>query len=82
MDEYVLSVYFLYPAAHVTRNTISSLQELSYMLCYNYARATKAVSIPAPVYCEFFLSSTGFNHADFFTDADVSGYIILANIFH
>ncbi|EIM90203.1 Piwi-domain-containing protein [Stereum hirsutum FP-91666 SS1] len=38
----------------VLRNDASvpmdDLQELSYMLCYNYARATKAVSIPAPVY--------------------------------
>jgi len=29
---------------------IDDLQELSYYLCYSYARATRAVSIPAPVY--------------------------------
>lgn len=27
------------------------LQALSYMLCYVYGRATRSVSIPAPVYC-------------------------------
>lgn len=43
------------PAAYLMSHntTIFSLQELSYMLCYNYARATKVVSIPAPVYCDF-----------------------------
>ncbi|KDQ60875.1 hypothetical protein JAAARDRAFT_45615 [Jaapia argillacea MUCL 33604] len=30
--------------------SIDFLQSLSYLLCYNYARATRSVSIPAPVY--------------------------------
>ena len=29
------------------------LQELSFALCHNYAKATRSVSIPAPVYCTF-----------------------------
>lgn len=29
------------------------LQAISYTLCHVYARATRSVSIPAPVYCEF-----------------------------
>ena len=33
--------------------TPDSLQALSYALCHVYARATRSVSIPAPVYCEF-----------------------------
>jgi eukaryotic translation initiation factor 2C len=28
------------------------LQSLSYALCHVYARATRSVSIPAPVYCD------------------------------
>jgi eukaryotic translation initiation factor 2C len=28
------------------------LQQLSFALCHVYARATRSVSIPAPVYCE------------------------------
>ncbi|TEB35951.1 Piwi-domain-containing protein [Coprinellus micaceus] len=28
-----------------------ALQELSFALCHNYAKATRSVSIPAPVYC-------------------------------
>ncbi|KIJ60652.1 hypothetical protein HYDPIDRAFT_43184 [Hydnomerulius pinastri MD-312] len=31
-------------------NNIDSLQELSFVLCHSYARATRSVSIPAPVY--------------------------------
>ena len=29
------------------------IQELAYTLCHVYAKATRSVSIPAPVYCEF-----------------------------
>ncbi|KAI0313265.1 Piwi domain-containing protein, partial [Amylostereum chailletii] len=36
--------------------TMDQLQELCYFLCFVYARATRAVSIPAPVYCECILS--------------------------
>jgi hypothetical protein len=31
----------------------SSIQQISYFLCYTYARCTRSVSIPAPVYCKF-----------------------------
>ncbi|EIM82440.1 Piwi-domain-containing protein [Stereum hirsutum FP-91666 SS1] len=37
--------------------TKDQLQELSHMLCYNYARATRAVSIPSPVYYAHLLCS-------------------------
>lgn len=33
-----------------------ALQSLAFLLCHTFARATKSVSIPAPVYCK----STGF----------------------
>jgi hypothetical protein len=29
-----------------------TMQNLSFALCHVYARATRSVSIPAPVYCE------------------------------
>ena len=29
------------------------LQSLSFALCHVYARSTRSVSIPAPVYCEY-----------------------------
>ena len=32
--------------------TADSLQSLSFALCHLYARSTRSVSIPAPVYCE------------------------------
>ena len=31
------------------------IQELAFTLCHVYAKATRSVSIPAPVYCEFWL---------------------------
>lgn len=31
----------------------SRIQQISYFLCYAYARCTRSVSIPAPVYCKF-----------------------------
>ena len=34
--------------------TPDALQALSFALCHVYARSTRSVSIPAPVYCEFF----------------------------
>ncbi|KAF9228654.1 Piwi-domain-containing protein [Gyrodon lividus] len=34
-------------------NNVDSLQELSFTLCHAYARATRSVSIPAPVYCNY-----------------------------
>jgi eukaryotic translation initiation factor 2C len=38
------------------------LQQLSFALCHVYARATRSVSIPAPVYCKF-MSSTSFENS-------------------
>ncbi|KAF7793222.1 hypothetical protein EIP86_004332 [Pleurotus ostreatoroseus] len=37
--------------------TPDALQRLTYALCYVYARATRSVSIPAPVYCELYIPS-------------------------
>lgn len=36
------------------------LQELSFALCHIYAKATRSVSIPAPVYCAQLLSPSHF----------------------
>lgn len=33
-------------------NSADGLQQLSFTLCHVYARSTRSVSIPAPVYCE------------------------------
>ena len=35
---------------------MNRLQEFSFALCFNYARATRSVSIPSPVFCEHFPS--------------------------
>ncbi|KAF8273084.1 Piwi-domain-containing protein [Lactarius quietus] len=35
--------------------SIDIIQQISYFLCYAYARCTRSVSIPAPVYCRSFL---------------------------
>ncbi|KAH9983910.1 Piwi domain-containing protein [Russula compacta] len=34
--------------------SIDIVQQISYFLCYAYARCTRSVSIPAPVYCKFY----------------------------
>ncbi|KAJ2916815.1 hypothetical protein MD484_g3559, partial [Candolleomyces efflorescens] len=36
-------------------NDTQALQEVSYALCHVYAKATRSVSMPAPVYCEWSL---------------------------
>lgn len=36
----------------MTRFSADGLQALSFALCHVYARATRSVSIPAPVYCK------------------------------
>ena len=33
--------------------SVDGLQSLSFTLCHVYARSTRSVSIPAPVYCEY-----------------------------
>lgn len=50
------------------------IQELAFTLCHVYAKATRSVSIPAPVYCEFRLNSYVKLKSDLFIflDADVS----------
>jgi hypothetical protein len=42
----------------VILNDSHRLQELSFALCHVYAKATRSVSIPAPVYCELPVQST------------------------
>ena len=34
-------------------NRADGIQSLSFALCHVYARCTRSVSIPAPVYCEY-----------------------------
>ena len=33
-------------------NSLNRIQDLSFALCHVYAKATRSVSIPAPVYCK------------------------------
>lgn len=40
--------------------TPDNLQALSFALCHVYARSTRSVSIPAPVYCESLAERCGF----------------------
>ena len=40
-------------------NRADAMQNLSFSLAHVYARATRSVSIPAPVYCESYLSRNG-----------------------
>jgi eukaryotic translation initiation factor 2C len=47
------------------------LQSLSYALCHVYARATRSVSIPAPVYCTTFQYLHNIRLTDFILDADI-----------
>lgn len=47
------------------------LQELSFVLCHSYARATRSVSIPAPVYCEYALQVILVLYSSQPLDADV-----------
>jgi len=44
--------------------TADSLQQLSFALCHVYARATRSVSIPAPVYYADIVCSRAKNHFD------------------
>ncbi|KAJ6500901.1 argonaute-like protein [Mycena sanguinolenta] len=57
--------------------TISSsadaLQSLSFALCHVYARSTRSVSIPAPVYYADIVCSRAKNHFDPFTQQSDSG---------
>ncbi|KAJ6618325.1 Piwi domain-containing protein [Mycena sp. CBHHK59/15] len=49
----------------------SAVQQLSFALCHVYAKATRSVSIPAPVYCTFHLLSFEFILRQLCTDADL-----------
>ncbi|KAF9446932.1 Piwi-domain-containing protein [Macrolepiota fuliginosa MF-IS2] len=52
-----------------------TLQRFTYHLCYTYARATRAVSIPAPVYYADIVCSRAKNHYDPYArvpEADIS----------
>ncbi|KIJ57089.1 hypothetical protein M422DRAFT_150146, partial [Sphaerobolus stellatus SS14] len=37
------------------RFTVKQLEAVSFLLCHVYARARRSVSIPAPVYCYYFI---------------------------
>ncbi|PPQ82370.1 hypothetical protein CVT25_008331 [Psilocybe cyanescens] len=45
-------------------NEMQKVQELSYTLCHVYAKATRSVSIPAPVYYADLVCSRGMFHVD------------------
>lgn len=45
--------FFVFPERHLRPNSADAMQNLSFSLTHVYARATRSVSIPAPVYCEF-----------------------------
>jgi eukaryotic translation initiation factor 2C len=54
-----------YSVLHDDNNfTADSLQTICYMLCYIYARSTRSVSIPAPVYYADIVCSRAKNHYD------------------
>lgn len=42
---------------HLSLSSADAMQSLSFALTHVYARATRSVSIPAPVYCECVHSS-------------------------
>ncbi|KAJ7470301.1 Piwi domain-containing protein [Mycena latifolia] len=55
---------------------ISKIQELSFALCHIYAKATRSVSIPAPVYCAsslYLACARGKFHVDPASDMDIDG---------
>ena len=58
--------------SHVA-SSADALQSLSFALCHVYARSTRSVSIPAPVYCKTLHLSAGDIVADSFLliDADI-----------
>ncbi|KAJ7168225.1 argonaute-like protein [Mycena crocata] len=52
---------------------IAKLQELSFALCHIYAKATRSVSIPAPVYYADLACARGKFHIDPASDMDLDG---------
>jgi eukaryotic translation initiation factor 2C len=48
-----MSTFATCPLSYI-RSPLSRLQDLAFTLCHSYARATRSVSIPAPVYCELY----------------------------
>ncbi|KAG7453210.1 argonaute-like protein [Guyanagaster necrorhizus] len=55
-----------------------ALQELCYVLCHTFARATKSVSIPAPVYYAHIVCSKAKQHylmGSTISDAEISGSV-------
>ncbi|KAJ6500478.1 argonaute-like protein [Mycena sanguinolenta] len=52
---------------------LQKLQELSFALCHIYAKATRSVSIPAPVYYADLACSRGKFHFDPSSDLDIEG---------
>ena len=47
-----LQFFFLFFSPWLCLNSADTMQNLSFALAHVYARATRSVSIPAPVYCE------------------------------
>ncbi|KAG1784442.1 ribonuclease H-like domain-containing protein [Suillus plorans] len=47
--------HYITPRDDVYKHNTDDLQELAFTLCHSYARATRSVSIPAPVYCDLYL---------------------------
>ncbi|KAF7322559.1 Argonaute-like protein [Mycena chlorophos] len=54
---------------------LPKLQELSYALCHIYAKATRSVSIPAPVYYADLACARGRFHMEPGSDLDIDGSI-------
>ena len=64
--ESMLSVWMLL----IPQRRPDGLQQLSFALCHVYARSTRSVSIPAPVYCSFSLIVSVHCHNIHFLIAD------------
>lgn len=67
-----LTSNFFLPNVNLIQETFCSIQELAYTLCHVYAKATRSVSIPAPVYCESDPTSLDIESLHLSLDADVS----------
>ncbi|QRW25262.1 protein argonaute 2 [Rhizoctonia solani] len=53
-----------YSVLHENHFTVDGIQAVSYALCHVYARATRSVSIPAPVYYADIVCARAKNHYD------------------
>jgi len=72
--EFSIILFFISSFDHLFYLRADALQSLSFSLTHVYARATRSVSIPAPVYCKFTLTwyhSKSLIWIFFLTDADI-----------